>query len=105
MWSEILNTLDKNSEIIMITLTAIYVIATISYVWIATRTTREMRRSNELLQQSQVLARESIKQNIEFERLRNRPYVIFEFISENRLFFATIKNIGNHAAYDVKISS
>jgi len=75
----------------MLLLTFIYVIATLVIV-------KYTRKSNEL-------ARQALIQSMEFEKQRNRPYVIFDLLLKERVFYAVVKNTGKQSAYDIKITT
>jgi hypothetical protein len=81
---QIIEFLNQNQGAALVVLTFAYVIATIIIV---------------------LYSRKSIVQSLEFEKQRNRPYVIFDLIVKDRCFYATVKNIGRQPAYDVRVTT
>lgn len=84
---------NHNQGFMFVVLTFVYVIATVAMM-------RAMRQSN-------VLARESLKQAMALDRARSRPHVIFmlEFgKTHSSMVDAVLTNIGQTAAYNVKVS-
>jgi hypothetical protein len=77
--------LNRNQGAVMTVLTFFYVIATILLVW---------------------LSRKSLKTATELEKNRLRPYVLFNISSSTvtKTTYASIKNLGVTAAYNVKVS-
>jgi hypothetical protein len=86
------NWLNQNQGVVMATLTFVYVIATIVIAGLSVKSNR--------------LAQQSIETIVELEKNRLRPYVIFNLSSSIRkkITFASIKNFGLTAAYNIKVS-
>jgi hypothetical protein len=105
MNSELFEWLNQNQGALIVVLTLILVLVTIVYSIASVKLVRQMKKSNDLVRDSNDLSREALNQSIEFEKHRNRPYVIFDLIAKNRCFYATIKNIGKQPAYDVKVTT
>ena len=74
----------------MAILTLVYVVATLSIAII-------MVLAN-------FLSSKSLAQALELEKLRSRPYLVFDLESRNGLIHAILKNLGKTAAYSAKVS-
>lgn len=86
----IITWLNNNQGFALSLLTLAYVICTAVIV-------RKMASANSLTQQS-------LRQGVELERQRSRPYVMFDVESRpNQLVYAVVKNTGLTAAYHVKV--
>jgi len=96
--------LNKNQGAAIAVLTLALVLVTIVYAIASVKLVKQMKESNDLVRESNDLSRQAIIQSLGFEKQRNRPYVIFDLVAKNRCFYATVKNIGKHPAYDVKIN-
>ena len=81
--------LNANQGLVMAILTLVYVVATVLIAII-------MLRANSI-------SSRSLAQAVELERLRSRPYLLFDFESRHRAIHAVLKNLGKTAAYNVKI--
>ena len=86
----ILTFLNENQGALLSILTLVYVVATLI-------TTAFIHRSNRLV-------RESNQLTFQFEEERNRPYVIFDFVFEQNIIYAILKNIGKTPAINVLLS-
>lgn len=86
------NWLNHNQGFVMAILTFVYVIATIVIAGLSVKGTR--------------LAQKNIETMVDLERNRLRPYVLFNLTSSIRKksTYASIKNHGLTAAYNVKVS-
>jgi hypothetical protein len=73
---------NKNQGFIMALLTLVYVIATLWLVWVARR---------------------QLRQATDLERSRTRPFVIFDLVVEHHFVLATLHNVGQTPASDVRI--
>ena len=80
--TELINWTNSNQGIITALLTLVYIGATL---WLAD------------------LARRQLRQATDLERSRTRPFVIFDLLVEHNSVFATVHNIGQTPAYDVRI--
>ena len=80
--TELINWTNSNQGIITALLTLVYIGATL---WLAD------------------LARRQFRQATDLERSRTRPFVIFDLLVEHNSVFATVHNIGQTPAYDVRI--
>jgi hypothetical protein len=92
----VLDFLNANQGAIMALLTAVYVMATLVTTWMIWRSNSLVRKSNEL-------ARQSLEQDLQLERERNRPYVIFDFTVDDDCLNAVLSNIGKTAALNVMV--
>ncbi|MCC6696646.1 MAG: hypothetical protein IT365_13525 [Candidatus Hydrogenedentes bacterium] len=88
--------IEGHQEVVMIALTAIYVLATTVIMMLNARTVRRMEESNRL-------SREALQQNVLIERQRSRPYVIADLLIEKHLVYATLANIGRTPAREVVV--
>jgi hypothetical protein len=86
------NWLNQNQAVVMATLTFVYVVATIVIAGLSIQTAR--------------LAQKNLDVALQLERNRLRPYVVFKISSSTirRYTYASIKNRGLSAAYNVKVS-
>lgn len=84
--------LNQNQGFVMMILTFVYVAATIFIVGLSIKTSR--------------LAQKNLDVVVQFEKSRLRPYVLFNISSSivNRYTYASIKNRGLSAAYNIRIS-
>lgn len=82
--------LNANQGFVMGILTLVYVVATVFIAIV-------MLRANSV-------SSRSLAQAVELEKLRSRPYLLFDLESRHRAIHAVLKNLGKTAAYDVKIS-
>ena len=80
--TEVINWTNSNQGFIMALLTLVYVGATL---WLVG------------------LARRQLRQATDLERSRTRPFVIFDLVVEHHCVFATVQNIGQTPARDVRI--
>ena len=88
--------MNLNQGAIIAVLTGVYVVATII-------TTCMIYRSNCLTRESIKIGRESMQQDMQFERERNRPYIIFDWDLDRDWLCAILKNIGKTPALNVKV--
>lgn len=95
---EMFEWLNMNQGAAITILTLVYVVATIVIVW-------KMRKSNYLIRESNDISRKAIEQSMQFERQRNRPYVIFDLVVKNEMLCAKVTNIGRQPAYHVQIAT
>lgn len=88
----LMNWLNQNQGFVMAMLTFVYVIATIVIAVLSVKSNR--------------LAQQNVETIVELEKNRLRPYVIFNLSSSirKRSMYASIKNYGLTAAYNVKVS-
>jgi hypothetical protein len=86
------NWLNQNQGFVMALLTFVYVAATILIAFLTLKATR--------------LSQKNLDTAIELEKNRLRPYVLFNISSSTarRNTFASIKNLGLTAAYNIKVS-
>ena len=86
------NWLNQNQAVVMAMLTFVYVVATIVIEGLSIQTTR--------------LAQKNLDMALQLERNRLRPYVVFNISSSTarKYTYASIKNRGLSAAYNVKVS-
>lgn len=86
------NWLNQNQAVVMAMLTFVYVVATIVIAGLSIQTTR--------------LAQKNLDMALQLERNRLRPYVVFNISSSTarKYTYASIKNRGLSAAYNVKVS-
>jgi hypothetical protein len=94
----VINWLNQNQGFVMTLLTFVYVITTAVIAVLTVRATRLNRRSIDLAQDNLTLA-------VKLERNRLRPYVFFNIMSSTarRMTYASIKNVGLTAAYNVTV--
>lgn len=95
----LINWLNQNQGVVMAVLTFVYVVLTFVYV-IATIMIVRLSVKNTRL------AQKNIETIVELERNRLRPYVLFNLSSsmKKRYTYASIKNHGLTAAYNIKVS-
>ena len=105
MSNELFVWLNQNQGAVIAVLTFVYVIVTTIYVITSVKIVKKMKKSNDLVRESNELSRQALIQSMQFEKERNRPYVIFDLILRKRAFYAIVKNIGKQPAYDVKITT
>ncbi|MBI3666395.1 MAG: hypothetical protein HY236_09270 [Acidobacteria bacterium] len=74
----------------MAILSLVYVVATVLIAII-------MLRANSI-------SSRSLAQAVELEKLRSRPYLLFDLESRHKAIHAVLKNLGKTAAYNVRIS-
>ena len=88
----IVNWLNQNQGFVMAILTVVYVVTTIIIALLTLKATR--------------LSRKNLDMALEIEKNRLRPYVLFNISSSiaQKSTFASIKNLGLTAAYNVKVS-
>jgi len=88
----IVNWLNKNQGFVMAILTVVYVVTTIIIALLTLKATR--------------LSRKNLDMTLELEKNRLRPYVLFNISSSiaQKNTFASIKNLGLTAAYNIKVS-
>jgi hypothetical protein len=91
--TDLIGWLDQHQGSVMALLTAVYVIATI---WLALL----MRRSNRL-------AGEALQRSMEYQKETTRPYVVFDLEdrADDDLLVATLKNIGQRSAHNVRVTT
>src|SRR5215213_6339927 len=83
---------NQNQGVVIVLLTLVYVVTTIVIAGLSVKATR--------------LAQKNIETMVALERNRLRPYVLFYLSSSirKRSTYASIKNHGLTAAYNVKVS-
>src|SRR2546423_3644195 len=88
----IVNWLNQNQGFVMAILTVVYVVTTIIIALLTLKATR--------------LSRKNLDMALELERNRLRPYVLFNISSSiaQKNTFASIKNLGLTAAYNIRVS-
>lgn len=87
---DLINWANTNQGAVMVLLTLVYVAATIVIAalgWMANR-----------------ISTQNLKQAIELEHQRSRPYMIFDIVIKKSLVHASLKNIGQTAARNVYVS-
>jgi hypothetical protein len=81
--------LNKNQGFVTALLTFVYVITTIALAYFALR--------------SQRLAQRHLQLTLELEDRRTRPYLTFDVVIRSGLVYATLRNSGRSAVFDVKV--